>query len=308
MSRFKPVTLGASVAASWAWGTSLIVGMEIAQQKGLTAWFIWAIANAATLAVFGELVRRGVLGRQVFDRPFIKWAAILIQIFCLIIQLNIINKVLMQLGAGEVLSYAGATAVGIIFTLWMYKHGLSTSVATDRWQWIIAMAAIVGIISIGLVSGAGHWTYPESTSSDVLWGVWSACILLAGPIGDVQHWQRAEAAGKTRAYAIGAALFAGYMALVLAMSYFKFNDAMNILLLLAVLNITSSTIDSIAVALHEVSNKKIGTLIALFICVFWGVFAKFGIIELWSKAGIYRVAFAIVILSLGIYLMKRKEA
>lgn len=308
MSQIKTLTLGASVAASWAWGTSLIVGMEIAQQKGLTAWFIWGVANAATLAIFGELARRGIIGRQVFDRPLIKWAAILIQIFCLIIQLNIINKVLMQLGAGEVWSYAGATAVGIIFTLWMYKHGLSTSVATDRWQWIIAMAAIVGIIGVGLVSGVGHWPYPESTSSDILWGIWSACILLAGPIGDVQQWQRAEAAGKTRAYAIGAAFFAFYMALVLAMSFFKFNDAMNVLLLLAVLNITSSTIDSIAVALHEVSNKKTGTIIALFICVFWGVFAKFGIIDLWSKAGVFRVAFAVVILSLGIYLMKRGDA
>lgn len=63
----KQAKLGVSVAASWAWGTSLIVGMEIAQQKGLKTWLIWAIANAATLAVFGALTRTGLLARHVFD-------------------------------------------------------------------------------------------------------------------------------------------------------------------------------------------------------------------------------------------------
>lgn len=304
----KSVKLGASIAASWAWGTSLIVGMEVAQQKGLMAWTIWAIANALTLAVFGALTKAGILGRAVFNKPYIKGIAIVIQIFCLIIQLNIINKVMMQLGAGELVSYLTATAIGIIFTLLMYKRGLTTSILTDRYQWFAAMAAIVAIIAIGLFSGVDHWTYPASTSSDVLWGVWSACVLLSGPIGDVQHWQRADIAGKSNAFMWGAAFFAIYMLMVLAMSYFKFNAIMNIILLVAVLNVTSSTIDSIVVAMHEISNKKTGTLLALFICIFWGVFAKIGIIELWSYAGIYRVAFAILIICLGIQYTRKYGA
>ena len=89
------------------------------------------------------------------------------------------------------------------------------------------------------------------------------------------------------------------------MSYFTFSPVMNIILLLAVLCVTSSTIDSIAVAMHEIANKKVGTCIALFICLFWGVFAKVGIIELWSKAGIYRVGFAIAIISLAVYFYRK---
>ena len=69
------VKLGVSAAASWAWGTSLIVGMEIAQTKGLAAWGIWATANAATLAVFGALIRSGLLARHVFDAKGIKAAS-----------------------------------------------------------------------------------------------------------------------------------------------------------------------------------------------------------------------------------------
>jgi hypothetical protein len=299
MALTKPVKLGMSAAASWAWGTSLIVGMEIAQQKGLMAWSIWAVANVLTLVLFGELARRGVLGRKVFDIPLIKTAAILIQAFCLVIQLNIINKVLLSLGAAPWLGYSLATLTGIIFTLLMYKKGLRTSILTDRFQWLIAMAAILVIIGIGLATGAERFIYPTSTSSNIGWGVWSACILLAGPIGDVQHWQRGEVAGRTYSYHWGALFFAVYMLLILAMSYFKFNAAMNIILLIAVLCVTSSTIDSIAVAMHEVSNKRMGTLIALYICVFWGMFAKMGIIELWSKAGVFRVAFACVVLAIA---------
>ena len=302
-----PVMLGVSVAASWAWGTSLIVGMEIAQQKGLGAWLIWAVANAGTLAVFGALTRTGILARHVFDLKPVKIAALVIQVFCLVIQLNIIYKVLIEIGLTGGTSYGIASAVGIIFTVLMYWQGLRASIITDLYQWFIAMGAIVGIIILGAFTGAETTIYPRSSGGDLLWGVWSACILLAGPIGDVQHWQRAEIAGRSKSYTNGALFFAGYMALVLAMSYFTFSPEMNVILLLAVLCITSSTIDSIAVAMHEIANKRVGTCVALFICLSWGVFADAGIIELWSKAGVYRVGFAIVILSLAWYSVRKRK-
>lgn len=284
-----------SITASWAWGTSLIVGMQIAQQKGLPAWFIWATANCLTLVLFGALTRSGFLSRRVFDSKIIKWSAIGIQIFCLIIQLNILNTIALQMGASPILAYLFATAIGVIFTVWMYKHGLETSIWTDKWQALITAALLVVILGIGLVSDVKTITHAESTTADVLWGVWSACILFAGPIGDIQHYQRAEVAGKSHAFTIAGLFFAIYMLLVLAMSFFEFNWLMNALLILAVIGVTSSTIDSIAVALHEIVNKKIGTAVALFVCFFWGAFASMGIIDLWSKAGVFRVAFALLI-------------
>lgn len=285
-----------SIAASWAWGTSLIVGMQIAQQKGLTAWFIWAIANSLTLVLFGALTRSGFLSQRVFDSNIIKWSAIGIQIFCLVIQLNILNTIALQMGASPILAYLFATTIGVIFTVWMYRHGLETSIWTDKWQALITAALLVVILGIGLVSDAKTITHAESTTADVLWGVWSACILFAGPIGDIQHYQRAEVAGKSHAFAVAGFFFAIYMLLVLAMSFFEFNWLMNALLILAVIGVTSSTIDSIAVALHEMVNKKVGTFVALFVCIFWGVFASMGIIELWSKAGVFRVGFALLII------------
>jgi hypothetical protein len=290
--------LGLSVAASWAWGTSLIVGMEIAQTKGLGAWFIWATANALTLALFGLLTKCGLLGRHVFDKLPVKAAAIVIQAFCLIIQMNIINKVIIQMGGSPMLAYWTATAIGVVFTLWMYRHGLRMSVFTDKWQWLITIVVIGEILVVGWMTGAEPVVYPASTKGDILWGIWSACILFAGPIGDVQHWQRAEL--NPKAYFSGAVWFGIYMLMILAMSSMQFNTLMNGLLLVAVLCVTSSTIDSIAVAMHEVSSKRTGTALALFLCVFWGVFAKIGVIELWSHAGVYRVGFAIIIIILAL--------
>lgn len=297
--------MGMSVAASWAWGTSLVVGMEIAQTKGLGAWFIWATANALTLALFGWLVRIGLLNRKVYDKKPVKVAAILIQAFCLIIQLNIINKVLVGMGWSAQWSYLAATTVGVAMTVWMYRHGLRMSVTTDRWQWIITVGVIGSILLVGAFSDVPSTVYPTSTSNDVLWGIWSACILFAGPIGDVQHWQRGEV--NPRGYFTGALWFAVYMFSILAMSSMQFNPVMNALLLVAVLCVTSSTIDSIAVAMHEVSNKKVGTALSLFLCVFWGIFAQIGVIELWSHAGVYRVGFALAIIGIAIWEARRNE-
>ena len=50
--------IGASSAASWAWGTSLIMGQQIAQEKGIIAWIIWAVCNTLTLALFGWLYNK----------------------------------------------------------------------------------------------------------------------------------------------------------------------------------------------------------------------------------------------------------
>lgn len=295
-----------SVAASWAWGTSLIVGMQIAQEKGLTAWSIWAAANCLTLVLFGVLTRSGFLSRRVFELKSIKACAILIQLFCLVIQLNILNAIAIDMGATPVGAYTFATAVGVIFTVWMYWRGLDMSILTDAYQAALTGATLVAIIAIGLWAGASTMEHAESTTSDALWGVWSACILFAGPIGDLQHYQRAERAGKGHAYTIAGGVFAVYMLLVLAMSFFQFNWIMNALLIVAVICVTSSTIDSIAVALHELVNKQVGTAVGVFVCFFWGAFAQMGVVELWSKAGVFRVAFALIILVTAFRMVKRR--
>lgn len=90
--------------------------------------------------------------------------------------------------------------------------------------------------------------------------------------------------------------------LVLGMAVFQFSKVMDTILLIAVLCITTSTIDSIAVATHEIKSKAIGTIISLIMCVTWGLFVRIGMINLWSSFGVIRFAFAVGILILPICL------
>ena len=171
----------------------------------------------------------------------------------------------------------------------------------------MAIVSIITIILIGIFTKAPLQTFAPTSMNGVLWGVWSGLILFAGPIGDVQHWQRAEADESKKGYYLGAFLFGLYMLLILGMAFFKFTMIMNIVLLIAVLGITTSTIDSIAVALHEIGNKKIGTGLALALCIAFGVFVKMGMLQLWSSFGVIRFAFAVGILLLPLALNKKSN-
>ena len=296
--------IGASSAASWAWGTSLIMGQQIAQEKGIIAWIIWAVCNTLTLALFGWLFNKKKISPETYNRKEVKVIALIIQLFCLLVQLNFINQQFLIITGNTTLAYL---ILGFFFTLIVYKKGLPTSVKTDVYQWIMAILSIIVIILVGIFTKAPLQVFAPTSMSGVLWGIWSGLILFAGPIGDVQHWQRAEADESKKGYYLGAFLFGLYMLLILGMAFFEFTLPMHIILLVAVLGVTTSTIDSIAVALHQVGNKKIGTGLSLALCIAFGVFVKMGMLQLWSSFGVIRFAFAVGILLLPLALNKKSN-
>ena len=278
--------MGLSIAFSWAWASSLILGQAIANERGIIPFMIWAVANTATLAVFGLLFKRGLFTQKIFEHKAFKTFAVVIQFFCLIINLNILNSIIGN--------YWITTGIGLLFIALMYRRGIFTSILTDKWQGAITYATLGALIVVGLFSGADIHGHVLNTEGGVAWALWSACILLTSPFGDIQMWQRAKLNVKGFYYATF--FFGAYMALIFVMSFFEFNALMNAMLLVACLCVTTSTIDSIAVAMHEVSNKKTGTALAAFICVFWGAFKEIGIVELWSSIGVFRVAFGLGVL------------
>lgn len=286
----NPITMGLSICFSWAWASSLVIGQAIAIERGIIPFLIWAVANTLTLGLFGFLFKKGIFTERIFQNKTFKTFAIVIQAFCLIINLNILNQLIGN--------YWITTGIGLLFILLMYRKGLLASVLTDQVQGIITYAALLGIIGVGIFAGVPVSTHIVNSDGGILWALWSACILLTSPFGDVQMWQRA------RVNAGGfwwASLFFGlYMLCIFTMSMLEFNAAMNAMLLVACLAVTTSTIDSIAVAMHEVSNKKVGTALAVFLCLFWGVFKEIGIVELWSTIGIYRVVFCVTVLFFAI--------
>ena len=293
MSKIK---IGLSGAASWAWGTSLIMGQQIAQERGIVAWIIWAVCNTLTMALFGWLFNKGFIKKDIYESMFVKVIAIVIQLFCLLVQLNFINQQLSIISGSEKIGMVGTMAIGVVFVLIVFRHGLRISVLTDVFQWLIASVAIFVILGVAIYTKCQFADFVPTTGSGVMWGVWSGLILFAGPIGDVQHWQRAEADISKKGYYYAALFFGIYMLQILGMAFFQFNQIMNIILLVAVLCVTTSTIDSISVALHKIGNKYIGTCVAICICISFPVFVKMGMLDLWSSFGVIRYAFAIMIL------------
>lgn len=285
--------LGTSIAISWAWGTSLILGMQIAQTKGLEAFLIWATANSLTLALFGYLYHSHFLNPKVLDNKIIRVFTNLIQMFCLIIQLKILNETLQNF-MDPVASYLTASGMGLGLTLLMFKRGLSASIFTDLWQGIGTFLAMLAMIYLCL--GSPETPTPTSSMSDITWGCWSALILLSGIMTDIQHWQRAAVDTQKTAFYSASGFFAAYMAMVYILSLYHFDNLLNLLLLVVVIGVTTSTIDSIAVALHRDFGRKLGTLIGLGICVGYGLLLKLSVLSLWSYFGVIRVGLAISIL------------
>lgn len=284
--------LGSSIAISWAWGTSLILGMQIAQTKGLEAFSIWAIANCLTLVLFGFLYRKNVLKPEVLQLTPVRIFTNLIQIFCLIIQLKILNETLLNFFS-PLFSYLITAGGGIGLTILMYYRGLKESIRTDLFQSILTIGTL--LVMVYLCLDMDPKPTITSNSSDIGWGIWSACILLSGIMTDIQHWQRAKV-NKGYAFECAGVFFALYLALVFILSKYQFTSLLNTLLLIVVIGVTTSTIDSIAVALHKDFGKKNGTLLALCICMGYGLLLELSVLSIWSYFGVIRVGLALFIL------------
>lgn len=291
----KDMYLGTSIAISWAWGTSLILGMQIAQQKGLESFLLWASANCITLALFGFLYKKRIIYSEVLKSPIVKVFTALIQLFCLVIQLKILNEAFLNFFSPLV---SDALSVGFSLGLFalMYRGGLSASIKTDLYQ-----GALTIIVLLFMVEYAGFNFVPNpitySSGSDILWGIWSAMILLSGIMTDIQHWQRAEVNGKGYAFEWASIFFAIYLSLVYILSMFSFNGVLNVALLITVIGVTTSTIDSIAVALHKSFGVYRGTLIGVIVSVLFQVLVyQLNVLSLWSYFGIIRVGLALYIL------------
>lgn len=290
----RSMYLGSSIAISWAWGTSLILGMEIARTKGLETFLIWALANTITLFIFGLLYKKGFLNQKVLNQRPVQIFTNLIQIFCLIIQLKILNESFGNF-YDPITSYIITMAFGVGLTVWMYRKGLAASVFSDLFQGIFTMI-VLGIMVCYSLSSFPAETTPSSNLDGITWGLWSACILLSGIITDLQHWQRAEVNGQGYAFEWASVFFGSYLICVYILSRYQFDNLLNVLLLLAVIGVTTSTIDSIAVALHRDFGRKVGTLIGLGICVSFGLLVQLSVLSLWSYFGVIRVSLALYIL------------
>ena len=112
---WRTFQLGASMTASWAWGSSLMVGMAIILERGLIPFLIWATANSLMLPFFGYMVKKyPQFEKTTMTKPFILLMTIM-QFFVTWVNMQAIYMVATQVGMGDIASKILASVVAHSF-------------------------------------------------------------------------------------------------------------------------------------------------------------------------------------------------
>ncbi len=302
-----------SLAASWAWGTSLVVGMETMQTKGIIPFVIWALANSLAIPLFGFIAYRIPNLERVVNSKIVMIFTTIVSIFCLWIQLNAIYQYLCNLSfMTEIASKIVSVTIIFFMTVALYKNGLIKSIFIDNPLWILCYLLLIILIICGFVGNVETYDIVNYTNqSEIFWALNSCFILFSGPIMCIQNWQMAEKLKKEKkmkAHYLAGVLFAIYMAFIGVLAKFKFNGIMNAILIFVVLCVALSTADAAIVSIQKIANKKWGTIISLLAIAVWNWVIPMGVMGLWTTMGNMRkyVAGACIIVAIIMsYIQKR---
>lgn len=303
-----------SLAASWAWGTSLVVGMQTIQEKGIIPFLIWAIANSLALPLFGFIAYRIPNLSKVVNSKIVTFFTTIVMVFCLWIQMNAIYQYLNNLNfITDIASKIISIAIMIFMVIALYKDGLVKSIFIDNPLWFLCYALLFVLLILGFVFQVERYSLVSVVNKkEISWALNSCIILFSGPIMCIQNWQMAEklkAENKMKAHYTAGLLFALYMAFVGCLGYFHFNGIMNIILVLVVLCVSLSTADAAIVGLQKIAGKKNGVIIALIAIALWKFVSSMGVMELWTTMGNMRkyVAGACIIVAIGMYFYQKRK-
>lgn len=294
-----------SMAASWAWGTSLIVGMQIVQDRGIIPFVIWAVANSLSLPLFGFLAfKLPKLNEIIKSKPVMLFTTA-VQCFCLWIQMNAIYEILVKYNiAGELIAKLVAIGIAVVFLFGLFKNGLMRNVSTDQPIWSICYIGMVAIAIIGFVAGNGFQSIPlVNSGEDISWALYTCIVLFSGPFMDIQNWQLARKVyeeKRMKSYYLAGLLFAIYMVLVAVLAFLNFNRAMDIIMVLVIVCVATSTINNAIVGVQEIAGRKVGFVIGGVCIAAWQIVIPLGVMGLWLTMGTARIYVSIACIAVGL--------
>lgn len=314
LNKIKSVPLlyyAMSMAASWAWGTSLITGMQIVQGRGLLPYIIWAVANSLSLPLFGYIAFKIKNLDGIMKTKPVMLFTTAVQCFCLWIQMNAIYEILIKHNiAGETVAKTIAILIAVIFLFALFKNGLMRNVSTDQPIWLTCYVGMLIIAVIGFVAGTGFQNISMVNSSgDISWALYTCIVLFSGPLMDIQNWQLARkvyAEKRMRAYSLAGILFAFYMVLVVVLGCLQFNRAMDIIMVLVVICVATSTINNAIVGVQEIAGRKVGFVIAGLCIALWQIVIPMGVMGLWLTMGTARIYVSILCIGSALIMSYRQ--
>lgn len=301
-----------SMAASWAWGTSLIVGMQISQERGTIPFIIWAVANSLSLPLFGFIAFKIKNLDSIMKSKPVMLFTTAVQCFCLWIQMNAIYEILTKYNiTNDFVGKAVAIVIALVFLFGLYKNGLMRNVSTDQPIWSICYIGMVAIAIIGFVSGSGFKDIPlVNSGEDISWALYTCIVLFSGPIMDIQNWQLARkvyAEKRMKSYYLAGILFAVYMVLVYVLSYLQFNRVMDVIMVLVIVCVATSTINNAIVGVQEIAGRKVGFVIAGLCIVLWQVVIPLGVMGLWLTMGTARIYVSIACIAVALIMSYKQK-
>lgn len=294
-----------SMAASWAWGTSLIVGMQIVQDRGTLPFIIWAIANSLSLPLFGFIAFKIPKLNDIMKTKPVMLFTTAVQCFCLWIQMNAIYEILTNYNiVGDLVAKGIAIGIAVVFLFGLFKNGLMRNVSTDQPIWSICYIGMVVIAIIGFVSGNGFKSIElVKSGEDISWALYTCIVLFSGPLMDIQNWQLARKVyeeKRMKSYYVAGILFAIYMVLVYVLAYLNFNRAMDIIMVLVIVCVATSTINNAIVGVQEIAGRKVGFVIAGVCIAAWQIVIPMGVMGLWLTMGTARIYVSIACIAIGL--------
>ncbi len=207
-----------SIAASWIWAPALFISSQKAYQQGLPGAFWFIVPNIAALVVFGFLAVRirklmpmgYTLPQYIKKRYDTKTHVVYVFMF---LALQVCSVAVQLLAGASVLSsltglsiLKGTMLLAFIFTSYSLVSGLRASIITDFMQMAFILFTCIIVVPMVVFSGSGiemlmkgigghtgNFTNVFDPEVAITFGIVVTIGLLAGPIGDQQHWQRAFA-------------------------------------------------------------------------------------------------------------------
>lgn len=225
-----------SVASTWIWAPALFIAAQKAFQQGMAGLFWFTAPNVGCLVLFAFLASRI---REVFPAGYTLPEYIaerfdskthLIYLFSFL-SLQICSMGVQLIAGAALLSAMGGVpyTVGVIvlavmFTSYSLIDGIRSSIRTDLLQMVIIGGGMALLVPWAVINGGGGSALAAGLGGvsgkfgsifdphvAYTFGITVTIGLMAGPVGDQQHWQRAFSFKKGtefRGYLLGAAIFA----------------------------------------------------------------------------------------------------
>lgn len=300
-TNYEPWRVGLSMAASWSWGASLATGIGILLTMGQAGFWIWAVFNIIAIPLFGAMFQKF----EEYQYLLKFWPALLfmgyIQLGTFFINSQAIFEVAnggVDLAGFQLLGNTAATAlamgVGFFFIGLIHKYGLPGSISTDLYQYIVQLVGCLLIIGLALVWNIEGATVPASSPGQMTTALWLGIGLLGGPMFGAQQWQRIREVDEdkqARAGLWGGLFFGVYLVAVYFVGILLGSGSavLSAILLITVLGVTTSTIDSATAALQMLlGNRTAGTAVAALAVVAWPAVQSLGIVALFGY--IFRIS------------------